>query len=172
VRVVVGRIGRAHGIRGDVTVEVRTDEPERHLTAGSVLQTDPAVAGPLTVESARWHSGRLLVRFAGVDDRTRAEGLRGVLLTGERDGSARPADPDEYYDDQLVGLAVRTRDGADVGTVSEVVHLPMQDLLAVRHHDGRESLVPFVRAIVTAVDLDAGRITLDPPDGLLDADEV
>lgn len=167
MQVVVGRVGRAHGIRGDVAVDVRTDEPDRRFAPGARLPTDPATAGPLTVESVRWHSGRLLVTFAGVVDRTTAEALRGTLLLAEVDPGERPEDPDEFYDHQLVGLSVVTVAGRAVGQVAEVLHLPGQDLLAVRDEEDREQLVPFVAALVPEVDLDAGRILLDPPPGLL-----
>src|SRR5579884_2179947 len=123
MQLVVGRIGRAHGIKGEVTVEVRTDEPELRLAPGAVLATDPPSAGPLTVESGRVHSGRLLLRFAGVGDRTAAEALRGTLLIAEVDPDERPEDPDEYYDHQLVDLDVVTVSGEPVGRVTEVLHL-------------------------------------------------
>jgi 16S rRNA processing protein RimM len=166
--VTVGRIGRAHGIRGDVAVDVRTDTPDVRFAAGAVLTTDPAAAGPLIVASTRWHSGRLLVHFRGVRDRSGAEALRGVHLLADVDESEQPDDPEEFYDHQLAGLAVRLRDGTVIGTVVEVVHLPGHDLLAVRRPDGREALVPFVAAIVPEVDIDAGQVLLDPPAGLLD----
>ncbi len=166
--VMVGVITRAHGVRGDVVVDVRTDSPELRFSDGAVLATEPAQAGPLTVARSRWHSGRLLVQFAGVTDRTRAETLRGVRLLAEVDERERPADPDEYYDHQLTGLAVRTTDGADVGEVVDVVHLPGQDLLAVRRADGGEVLIPFVQAIVPTVDLAERTIVVEPPPGLLD----
>lgn len=171
MRVVIGRVGRAHGIRGDVSVAPRTDEPEEFFVAGAVLSTDPATAGPLTVDSVRWHSGRLLVAFAGVADRTAAEGLRGVLLEAERPDGQRPTGPDEYYDHELVGLAVVTVTGDAVGEVAEVVHLPGQDLLAVRRADRPEALIPFVRELVPDIDLGLGRVTVDPPPGLLDLQE-
>jgi 16S rRNA processing protein RimM len=167
VLVTVGVIRRAHGVRGDVAVDVRTDLPEVRFTRGAVLATEPAQAGPLTVAATRWHSGRLLVQFAGVADRTDAEQLRGVRLLADIDEQERPADPDEYYDHQLTGLSVRTMDGTPVGEVAGVVHLPGQDLLAVKRAVG-EVLVPFVAAIVPAVDLDAKEIVIDPPPGLLE----
>lgn len=167
---VVGRVGRPHGIRGEVTVEVRTDEPERRLAVGAVLTTVPAAAGPLTVTAARWHSGRLLLGFDGVGDRGAAEGLRGVLLEVEVDPAEVPEDPEEYYDHQLVGLRVETVEGVHLGEVAEVVHLPGQDLLAVRRDGRRELLVPLVTAIVPDVDPDGGRIVIDPPPGLLELD--
>ena len=116
--VVVGRLGRPHGIRGELTVEVRTDEPDLRLAAGSVLATDPAAAGPLTVTAARWHSGRLLLAFAGVADRTGAEALRGVLLQADIDPARVPEDPAEFYDHQLVGLPVVLADGTAVGELA------------------------------------------------------
>jgi 16S rRNA processing protein RimM len=166
--VTVGVIARPHGVRGDVAVDVRTDSPEQRFADGAVLTTEPAQAGPLTVARTRWHSGRLLVQFAGVTDRTGAETLRGVRLLADLDEHVRPADPDEYYDHHLTGLAVRTTDGTVIGEVAEVVHLPGQDLLAVRRADGCEDLIPFVAAIVPTVDLDAGTIVVEPPPGLLD----
>jgi 16S rRNA processing protein RimM len=172
VQVVVGRIGRAHGLGGDVGVEVRTDEPERRLAPGVVLSTDPAPRGPLTVTSGRVHSGRLLLRFAEVADRAAAEALRGTLLLVEVDPAEVPEDEDEWYDFQLVGLSAVRPDGAPLGTLTEVLHLPAQDLLAVRTPDGREVLVPFVSAIVLEVDVAGGRIVIDPPPGLVDLDEA
>lgn len=168
--VVVGRLGRPHGLRGELTVEVRTDEPELRMPPGAELVTEPASAGPLTVRSARWHGDRLLLTFNGVTDRTGAEGLRGVLLQADVDPDALPTDPDEYYDHQLVGLAVHDEDGVLLGTVAEVIHLPGQDLLAVRREGRREALVPFVTEIVRAVDPVTG-VVVAPPPGLLDLDE-
>jgi 16S rRNA processing protein RimM len=168
VQLVVGRVGRAHGIKGEVTVEVRTDEPELRLAPGAVLATDPPAAGPLTIEHGRVHSGRLLLRFAGVADRNGAEALRGVLLVADVDPDELPEDPEEFYDHQLIDLDVVTVDGQDVGRVAEIAHLPYQDLLVVRRGDGREVLVPFVAEIVPEIDLDAQRAVIDPPPGLID----
>lgn len=165
--VIVGRIGRPHGILGEVTVEVRTDDPEGRLGPGASLRTEPAAAGPLTVADGRVHSGRLLLRFEGCHDRTSAERLRGVLLVADVDPAERPEDPDEFYDHQLVGLRVRTVGGEPVGVLAEVLHLPGQDVLAVRRPDGTEALVPFVAPLVPVVDVEAGEIVVDPPPGLL-----
>jgi 16S rRNA processing protein RimM len=167
MQVVVGRVGRAHGIRGEVVVEVRTDDPDRRFADGAVLLTEPASAGPLTVEYARDHSGRLLVAFAEVPDRTSAESLRGTMLVADVDPDEEPGDPDEFYDHQLVGLRARTVAGEEVGEVVEVLHGGAQDLLVVRR-DGSDTLVPFVAAIVPEVDVAAGVVVLDPPPGLLD----
>lgn len=168
MQLVVARIGRAHGIKGEVTVEVRTDEPELRLAPGSVLATDPSAAGPLTIERGRVHSGRLLLRFDGVRDRGAAEALRNTLLIAEVDPDEQPEDPEEFYDHQLIDLDVVTRDGVSVGRVEEVAHPPGQDLLVVRREEGTEALIPFVTEIVPEVDLEAQRIVIDPPPGLLD----
>ena len=170
MRVVVGRIGRPHGIRGEVTVESRTDEPDERFAPGAVLSVDGPVH-ELTVERTHWHSGRLLITFDGVNDRNAAEALRGLLLHVDRDENDVPEDPDEFYDSSLVGCEVTLTDGAAVGVVSEVVHLPAQDLLAIRTPDERDVLVPFVGAIVTDVDPAAHRIVIDPPPGLLEEAE-
>jgi len=148
-------------------VEVRTDSPELRFAPGSVLETDPADHGPLTIERARWHSGRLLISFAEVADRTAAEALRNTLLVA--DSATSPAvDDDEYWDHQLIDLAVVTLDGTSLGSITDIAHPPGGDLLVVRRPDGAELLVPFVRAIVPTVDLEARRVVVDPPDGLLD----
>jgi 16S rRNA processing protein RimM len=165
----VGRVGRPHGVRGEVTVEVRTDEPDLRFTAGSVLVTEPASRGPLTVADARWHSGRLLVRFAGYSDRTAAEGLRDTILCVESAGLEPPDDPDEFHDHDLIGLRVETLAGEVVGTVDDVLHHG-QDLLVVRRAAG-ETMIPFVRPIVPEVDLPGGRMIINPPPGLLDPEE-
>ncbi len=142
----VGRVGRPHGVRGEVTIEVRTDEPDLRFIAGSVLVTDPVSRGPLTVADARWHSGRLLVRFAGCSNRTAAEALRDTILCVESADLAPPDDPDEFHDHDLIGLRVETIAGEVVGTVDDVLHYG-QDLLVVRRAGG-ETMIPFVRPIV------------------------
>ncbi|MGH3936828.1 MAG: ribosome maturation factor RimM [Pseudonocardiaceae bacterium] len=164
-RRVVGRIGRPHGLHGEVLVQVYTDAPEQRFATGA--QLDAGADRILTVDSARPHAGRLLVRFAGVTDRAEAAQLRGVLLTIEAIGLPELDDPDEFYDHQLEGLVAVGPDGAALGTVREVVHAPASDLLVVETGHG-EALVPFVRAIVAEVDLAGGRVVVDPPAGLLD----
>ncbi|WP_293786896.1 ribosome maturation factor RimM [uncultured Aeromicrobium sp.] len=164
--VVIGRVGRAHGIRGEVAVELRTDEPERRFAPGaSVL----CAGRPLTVTTARRHAGRLLVAFEQVRDRTAAEGLRGQLIEAEVDPAERPEDDDAFYDRQLIGLHVERLDGTHVGKVSEVLHLRAHDTLAI-DADGRELLVPFVAALVPDVDLERGVVTVADVPGLLDPD--
>jgi 16S rRNA processing protein RimM len=173
MRLTVGRVVRAHGVRGEVLVEVRTDDPLDRFAAGSVLGTEPA-AGPLTVEYARGQTAsaargvRLIVAFAEVTDRNGAEALRGTGLTVDSAEVADIDDPDEFHDHQLTGLAAVDRDGTALGEVVRVEHLPAADLLVVRRPSGGEALVPFVSAIVPEVDVAAGRIVLTPPDGLLD----
>lgn len=166
MRVVIGRIGKAHGIRGDVTVEVRTDEPERRFAVGTTLLSTHAT--PLVVADARDHSGRLLLRFEGINDRTAAEALRGTVLEADIDPSEMPEDEDEYYDRQLIGLAAVRVDGEQLGIVSDVIHLPGHDLLAVTSETRGEVMVPFVHEIVTEVDVLGGRVTIDPPGGLFE----
>ncbi|WP_018253691.1 ribosome maturation factor RimM [Salinispora mooreana] len=177
---VVGRIGKPHGIRGEVTVEVRTDEPETRFAPGSVLRTEPGanvpahpgayrVPGELTVEAARWHQGRmLLVAFEGVLDRNVAEALRGTLVGVDRTDVAPPTDPEEFHDHQLVGLAVVTPAGERLGEIARIDHAPAADLLVLRRPGRRDVLIPFVQAIVPEVDLAGGRVVVDPPGGLLD----
>ncbi len=204
MQIAVGQVVRAHGIRGEVLVAVRTDEPGVRFAPGSVLPTEPPERGPLTVAAARWHLGRLIVAFEGVGDRTAAEDLRGTLLTLDSAQITSLSDPDEFYDHELIGLGVVTAAGDPVGVVADVLHHG-QDLLVVRREDapgqvtpgqvtpgqvtpgqvtpgqvtpgsrGREAaeaLVPFVSAIVTDVDVAAGRLVIDPPPGLLDPDEA
>jgi 16S rRNA processing protein RimM len=177
---VVGSVVRAHGIRGEAVVAIRTDDPDARFAVGSVYSTDPATAGPLTIESLRVHASsgtdRLLVAFQGVHDRDGAERLRGVKLLVDAADVAPPDDPDEFHDFQLIGLAVVV--GSDgvagyptgelVGEIVRVNHGPGADMLIVQRPDGRETLVPFVAAIVPTVDLAAGRVVVTPPPGLLD----
>ncbi|MEV6783372.1 ribosome maturation factor RimM [Streptomyces sp. NPDC051098] len=172
MQLVVARIGRAHGIKGEVTVEVRTDEPELRLGPGAVLATEPATVGPLTIETGRVHSGRLLLRFEGVRDRTAAEALRNTLLIADVDPEQLPEDPDEYYDHQLVDLDVVLADGTEIGRITEISHLPSQDLFIVERPDGSEVMIPFVEEIVTGIDLEEQRAVIDPPPGLIDDSEA
>jgi 16S rRNA processing protein RimM len=215
MQLIVGRIVRPHGIRGEVLVEVRTDEPDARFVAGAVFATEvptraparrgngtgpaappspgtgaDAAAGPagaasgagseaaaapaalvpptLTLESARWHQGRLIAVFDGVHDRDVAEVLRGVLLGVDSADVAPPDDPDEFNDHQLVGLSVVTPAGETLGEVAGIDHAPASDLLVLRRTGGGTALIPFVRAIVPEVDLAGGRVVVDPPGGLLD----
>ncbi|MFB7177050.1 ribosome maturation factor RimM [Streptomyces sp. NPDC056257] len=172
MELVVARIGRAHGIKGEVTVEVRTDEPELRLSPGAVLKTEPVTAGPLTIETGRVHSGRLLLRFAGVKDRTGAEALRNILLIAEVDPAELPEEEDEYYDHQLMDLDVVLEDGTEIGRITEISHLPSQDLFIVERPDGSEVMIPFVEEIVAEIDLEEQRCVITPPPGLIDEREA
>lgn len=175
-QVVVGKVGKPHGVRGEVSVELRTDEPERRFPPGAVLGTRTPVGElpggdeprSLQVRSTRWHQSRLLVTFVELDDRNAAEAARGLLLVTDVDTSESPEDPEEYYDHQLIGLEVLTVDGAAVGEVTEIVHGPAQDLLSIRGEEGREILVPFVADLVPTVDVPARRIVVQDRPGLLD----
>ncbi|MEV4629300.1 ribosome maturation factor RimM [Micromonospora sp. NPDC049523] len=187
---IVGRIGRPHGVHGEVTVEVRTDEPEARFAVGSVFRADPTApanapvpAGPapvtdrgepvrvpesLTIETVRWHQGRPLVLFEGFYDRDLAEVLRGTLLWVDSADVPPPSDPDEFNDHQLVGLAAVSPSGEPLGEVTRIDHAPASDLLVLRRPEGGVALVPFVKAIVPEVDLAAGRVVVDAPAGLFD----
>ncbi|MEN5073929.1 ribosome maturation factor RimM [Isoptericola cucumis] len=174
MQLVVARIGRAHGLRGEVALDLRTDTPEERLATGTVLQTDPPATGPLTVTGSRVHQDRWLVTFAEASDRTAAEALRGVELVVEADDSA---EDDAWYPHELQGLRVELEDGTVVGEVVTLEHLPAHDALVVAEPlpTGEvRTLVPFVHAIVPVVDVPAGRVVLTPPGGLLarDADAV
>ncbi len=167
----VGVVLRPHGLRGELVVDVRTDSPEERFAAGAVFAragADGVATGTLTVESARPHSGRLLVRFAQAPDRTAAEELRGSRLLVDAGALPPTDDPDEFHVHQLEGLSAELSDGTAVGTVREVVHGPGGELLLVARPDAPDALVPFVREIVPTVDLVGGRVVLDPPEGLLD----
>ena len=165
----VGRIGKPQGIKGEVTLQVRTDDPETRFAAGAVLLTDPPERGPLTVDSARWQNGRLVVAFAGVADRNGAELLRETLLQVDARTLPPPEDEDEFHDHVLRGMAAVLADGTALGQVVDVLHLPHGDVLVVRRTDnGAEVLVPFVKAMVPVVDVAARRLEVDPPEGLLD----
>jgi 16S rRNA processing protein RimM len=194
---VVGEIVRPHGVRGEVVVHVRTDEPEERFAPGTVLITDPGAAAPaappasggpearasgasassraawrpppsLTVEAVRPHLGRLIVTFAGSHGRELAEALRRVELCVDSADLPDTDDPDEFHDFQLVGLTAVDETGAEIGEVVRIDHAPAADMLVLRRPDGRTALVPFVTAMVPEVDLAGGRVVVTPPEGLLD----
>ncbi|MFI5888831.1 ribosome maturation factor RimM [Actinoplanes sp. NPDC051513] len=184
---VVGQIGKPHGIRGEVSVSVRTDEPEERFFAGAVFATEvprdrrvsagPAASAPgvayqvpssLVAESVRWHQGRGIVQFEGVYDRNVAEALRGVLLQVDSSVLKPPSDPDEFHDHQLVGLRVVSVAGEDLGAVARIDHAPASDLIVIDKSGGGTALIPFVSQLVPTVDVAGGRIVVDLPEGLLD----
>jgi 16S rRNA processing protein RimM len=173
----VGRVGRPHGVRGEVGVAVRTDVPDERFTVGALLAAGGGRV--LTVSSVRPHAGRLLVRFEGVDDRTGAEALRGALLTVDVRTLAPIEAPDEFHDHELEGLLVVDTAGGELGAVREVLHSPGGDLLVIETGPGTgpdtgpgEVLVPFVREIVPDVDLAARLVVLDPPEGLFEVHDA
>jgi 16S rRNA processing protein RimM len=157
----VGRIGKAHGILGEATIEVRTDEAEDRFAIGAVLETDNH--GELTVVSARVHNGILLLGFQGIEDRNSIETFRNELLYAEVDIQAPGIDEDDYHVLQLVGCTAYLVDGDEFGMVTDVLNLPGQDVLAIKSADG-EVLIPFVRQLVPVVDIKAKRMTVIPPD--------
>jgi 16S rRNA processing protein RimM len=164
-RVLVGRIGRPHGLAGELYVRPETDAPER-FQAGAVFLTDEVPGRSLEVRSSRRHQERLLVTFVEVIDRTDAESLRGSGLTIPAD-DRRPLADDEYWPDQLVGLNVRTVAGEAIGTITGVDTGGPQDRLIVLSDDGRQGLIPFVRDLVPEVDIAGGVVVVDLIEGLL-----
>ncbi|HAM23754.1 MAG TPA: ribosome maturation factor RimM [Actinobacteria bacterium] len=169
-RVVVGRIGKPHGIHGDVYVQPLTDVPEVRFSDGNVLYAGDPVNGNLQIETTKEHSGRLIAHFVGVETRNGAEELRNALLETDIDPKELPGEDGEFFDRQLQGLVATDPAGTVIGQVNDVVHLPAQDLLAVQLVDGSERLIPFVSAIVPTVDLAAGKVVIDAPPGLLEDD--
>lgn len=168
MRLTVARIGRAHGLKGEVTVELRTDVPAERLVPGARFDTEPASAGPLTVAGVRVQAGRWYVRFEELRGRESAEAARGVELTIE---AAASEEDDAWYVHQLVGLAAVRPDGTVVGEVVDLLSMPAQDLLVVRQPGGHRAMIPFVDAFVGDVDLGAGRVVVTPPYGLLAGEE-
>jgi len=167
MQLTVAKIGRAHGLRGEVALDIRTDTPAERLVVGAVLGTDRAGLSTLTIATTRDHQGRWFATFAEVTDRTGAEGLRGVNLVVDEDASE---EEDAWYPHELVGLRAEHVDGRVIGTVQALEHLPAHDALLILESTGERSLVPFVRAIVPVVDVPGGRVVIDPPGGLLASD--
>jgi 16S rRNA processing protein RimM len=181
MRRIVARIGRAHGIRGEVSIEVRTDAPEDRFAPGAVLHVSapgrgrrtarpaadaPAPPSRLTVTRMRDHNGTLLLTFAEVSDRTGSDALRNLLLEAEVAGEA--GEDDAWYDHELVGLRALSPDGDVLGTVISVDSTSAQHRIVIRRPDGRDRMVPFVHQLVPVVDPAGGRIVVDAPPGLLD----
>jgi len=169
----VGRLVKAHGLKGALKLELYTDDPEGRFTPGATFTLQVPEASPwhgktLTVREFRWMNSHPVAFFEGVDDRTAAESVVRAILWIDEDTTRAPAEDDAWYDHQLVGLDV-VRDDVTVGRVIRVDHLPAQDLLVVKTDAGAEVLVPFVRAIVPEVDVDSGRVVVTPPAGLFEA---
>lgn len=184
MELLIGRVVKAHGIKGEVAVEVHTDDPEDRFAPGvSLTGRRGSEEKTYTVKTVRFHQGRALLTLTGVPDRTAAEAMRGVKFmidsTEVEDTQESATGPDEhgFWDHQLEGLTVVLHADADpaegapgdlVGTVSEVMHGPAGEILVVTRPDGRETLIPFVAPIVPVVDLEAQRAEITPPGGLLE----
>ena len=173
MELVTGRVAKSHGVHGELVVDVRTDSPDERFAEGTTVRLRHARDAARTLEDvvvgAREHSGRLLVRLEGLDDRAGADALRGWLFVVDSEDLGAAADPDEFYDHELEGLTVVHVDGTEVGVLREVLHTAAGELLAVDRADERgEVLVPFVAAMVPEVDLAARRVVVDPPEGLLE----
>ena len=160
MRLLVGRIGRAHGILGEATIEVRSDDPDTRFAIGERLQTDDH--GVLTITSGRVHNGILLLGFAGYSDRNQIEKLRNTLVYADVDINAEREDEDDYHVLQLIGCQAFLEDGALFGEVTDVINLPGQDLLAIKTPNA-EVLIPFVHQLVPTVDITAKRVVVIPP---------
>ncbi len=163
MQLVVGRIGRAHGILGEATIELRTDQPEERFHVGAKLILNSGRT--LTVKSNRWHNQILLLSFEGVTDRNQVEELRDELISADVEITEQAKG--EYHYQQLIGSTVYLQSGEVVGLVSEVIAAPAQDLLSVNYL-GNEVLIPMVKAIITDIDVAAKKIVINPPKGLLD----
>lgn len=168
----VGRLLKAHGLKGAIKLELYTDDPERRFVPGAVFSLQVPTSSPwhgktLELTELRWYNTHPVGFFKDVADRTQAESLVKGILWIDQDATELPEEEDAWYDHQLVGLTA-LRDGEKVGVIARVDHLPAQDLLAVRLADDREVLVPFVKAIVPAVDLAARTVTVTPPEGLFE----
>ena len=181
VTVVVGTIGKAHGLKGEVSLMLRTDVPEVRLYDGAELDldrtgaadADAVQADALTVAGTRIQQGRWYVKFAEIQHRTQAEALRGAELTVSVDRDEEfEEDPDAWYPDELKGLSVETAAGDKLGVVVDLVHYPAQDQLIVKSAAGPSVMLPFVAELVPEVDIDAGRVIADPPGGLFDPENA
>ncbi|TSE00136.1 ribosome maturation factor RimM [Skermania sp. ID1734] len=171
MELVVGRVAKSHGVRGELVVEIRTDEPEQRFVVGTTMRARmprSAQINEYVIESVREHSGRLLLTLHGITDRNAADALRGALFVIDSADLPPSDDPDEFYDHELEGMTVRLGDGTEVGTVTEVLHSAAGELLSVHTHGDREVLIPFVTAIVPVVSRTDG-IVIDPPEGLLES---
>ncbi|QRV02684.1 ribosome maturation factor RimM [Arcanobacterium phocisimile] len=166
----VAIVGAPHGLKGDVKLNVRTDSPERRLVVGKMYETEPAELGPVTIASVRSHKGSTYVTFVEYADRTGAEALRGVKLVVETDEDE--IEEDAWYAHELVGLEALDPEGYELGEVTGLEPGPAHDYLIVREPDGILTKVPFVKAIVTEVDLDDNCVIIDAPAGLFSDAEL
>jgi 16S rRNA processing protein RimM len=163
LQLVVGRIGRAHGVLGEATVQVQTDDPDVRFKVGAKLSLDNGK--DLTIRSARWHNQILLLAFDGIIDRNQIEELRDQMISAEVDITS--LSPGEYHYQQLLGCQVFLQSDELIGEVDEIVKLPGQDLLSVAKN-GKKVLIPMVKKIIISIDVSTKKIVVDPPEGLLD----
>ena len=163
MQLVVGRIGRAHGVLGEATIEVQTDDPDIRFQIGNKLTLDDGKQ--LTIRSSRWHNQILLLAFDGIADRNHIEELRDQLISSDVDLDSLA--PGEYHFQQLIGCEVFQQNGELIGAVDEIVKLPGQDLLSV-NRAGAQVLIPMVKQIIIEIDVLAKKIVVNPPEGLLD----
>ena len=167
----VGRLTKAHGLKGAIKLELYTDEPEKRFVPGAVFSLQVPADSPwhgktIELTELRWYNSHPVGFFKGIDDRTAAETIIKAILWVDHDTDQLPEEPDAWYDHQLTGLTV-VRDGVEVGTVSAVEHLPSQDLLVIKTAQG-DVMLPFVKALVPDVDFTAGTMTITPPGGLFE----
>ncbi|SEI58435.1 16S rRNA processing protein RimM [Arthrobacter sp. yr096] len=167
----VARIGKPHGIRGEVTVQVLTDAPSERFVAGTEFVVEPASAGPLTIRSARWNKDILLLGFEEIADRNAAEAIRGAKLFIETEELDDEDDDEGWYEHELLGLEARVGSQV-VGRVAALTTLPVQDLLTVKTEEGKEILIPFVDEIVPEVNIEAGYVLITPPAGLFEINDA
>ncbi|KGJ80079.1 hypothetical protein GY21_02945 [Cryobacterium roopkundense] len=167
----VGRLTKAHGLKGAIKLELFTDDPGRRFVPGAVFTLQVPTGTPwhgktLELVELRWYNQHAVGFFKDVPDRTTAEGLAKAILWIESDAAEQSDEEDAWYDHQLIGLAVM-RDGEKIGTISRLEHMPAQDLLIVKTPGG-DVMIPFVKAIVPVVDVKSGTVTITPPPGLLE----
>ena len=167
----VGRLTKAHGLKGAIKLELFTDDPGRRFVPGAVFTLQVPTGSPwhgkkIELVELRWYNQHAVGFFKDVPDRTTAEGLAKAILWIESDAAEQSDEEDAWYDHQLIGLAVM-RDGEKIGTISRLEHMPAQDLLIVKTPGG-DVMIPFVKAIVPVVDVKAGTVTITPPPGLLE----
>ncbi|MCR6711357.1 MAG: ribosome maturation factor RimM [Demequina sp.] len=169
MRLLVARIGKAHGLKGEVTLDLRSDTPETRLIPGATFQTERDGVGRLTVEKVREQHGRWFVTFAEIGDRTAAEDARGTELVIDAEASDEEG---AWFIHELVGLRAVRPDGTEVGEVVDLLDMPAHDVLVVREPSGHRAMIPFIEAFVPEVDVEDGRVIVTPPFGLLEGEDV
>ncbi len=169
--VVVGRLGRPHGVHGEISVEVRTDDPENRFAIGAKI-TVKENNKKLTVASTRWHLSKLLIKFEEIQDRTQVDAVRGKLLVVEVDPNEATLGNNEFYEFQLIDLDVFNTNNEKLGVVKEVLPGSAQALIVVKTLDNKEVMVPFVNQLVPEVDIKNKRVVMNPPSGLFDEENA